>query len=116
MVRVLVCGGRDYSDRERMFAVLDKLHGEAGIDVIIHGAYRGADTLADDWARARGVLPLPFPADWENHGSFAGPMRNTRMIQEGEPDICIAFPGHGGTADCTKKARRAGIEVIQIAP
>lgn len=115
-MRVLVTGGRNYSDRERVFAVLDTLHADAGIDVVIHGAYRGADTLADQWAEANGVPREPYEADWENQGSFAGPARNTRMVNKSRADVVIAFHGDRGTADCVRKARKAGIDVVEIAP
>lgn len=116
MTRVLVCGGRNYGDKDRVFAVLDTYHNEAGIDVLIEGGARGADQLASRWAVNRGVDGECYEADWENHGSFAGPMRNTRMLNEGKPDLVIAFPGGRGTADMVKKARRAGVQVVEIAP
>lgn len=116
MTRVLVCGGRNYTDAPKVRAVLDKLHAEAGIDLIIQGGAKGADDLAFDCARVNYVDQVQFDADWENQGSFAGPMRNTRMLNEGKPDLVIAFPGGRGTADMVKKARRAGVQVVEIAP
>lgn len=116
MTRVLVCGGRTFNDHRLVGAVLNKFHDEVGIDLIIQGGARGADELAFAWARANGVAEEQYDADWENQGSFAGPARNTRMLNEGKPDLVIAFPGGRGTADMVKKARRAGVEVIEIAP
>lgn len=116
-MRVLVCGGRDYADRARVFVVLDKLHAEAGVDLIIEGGARGADSLAREWAMAHhDVASETYPADWENQGSFAGPARNQRMLDEGRPDLVIAFPGGKGTEDMKRKARRAGVEVVEVAP
>lgn len=114
-MRVLVCGGRDYSDVSRVSAVLDKLHHEAGIDVVIEGGARGADRWAYQWADLNNVETNTFEADWENHGSFAGPMRNKRMLEEGKPDLVIAFPGGRGTADMVRKALKAGVQVVEIA-
>lgn len=114
-MRVLVCGGRDYSDRFRLFAVLDKYHDAAGISVIIEGGARGADDLAAKWAGSWGIAVEEYAADWECFGSFAGPMRNKIMLAEGKPDVVIAFPGGKGTADMIRKARRAGVEVVEIA-
>lgn len=115
-MRVIVCGGRDYQDGARISAVLRKLHSEAGIDLLIEGGAKGADFLAHVWACMEGVDTQRFEADWENQGSFAGPARNARMLNEGKPDLVIAFPGGRGTADMVKKARRAGVEVVEIAP
>lgn len=115
-MRVLVCGGRNYWDRDRVSAVLLKLNGEIGIECLIEGGARGADQLARQWAYAQNIPSQTFEADWENQGSFAGPMRNARMLDEGKPDLVIAFPGGRGTSDMVKKARRAGVKVVEIAP
>jgi hypothetical protein len=110
--RVLVTGGRDYADRAYVYATLDRIHKkEGGIAVLIHGKARGADTLAEDWADDRVVPVNPYPADWYKDGPSAGPVRNTRMLKESQPDLVVAFPGGKGTADMTKKAIRAGVEI-----
>lgn len=114
-MRVLICGGRNYTDAKRFAEVLRKLHTEAGISWIIQGGARGADTLARQWAEANGVPHTQFDADWENQGTFAGPARNARMLNEGQPDLVIAFPGGRGTADMVRKARKAGVQVVEIA-
>ncbi|MGZ5889322.1 MAG: SLOG family protein [Hyphomicrobium sp.] len=44
-LRVLVCGGRMYANRNRIFEVLSALHRERGIEIILHGAASGADLL-----------------------------------------------------------------------
>lgn len=109
-MKILVCGGRDYTDREAVFAAFDRVHAKQPITLLIHGAARGADALADDWARARGVPREPHPADWAKHGRSAGPRRNWRMLEAG-PDGVVAFPGGRGTADMVRQARAAGVPV-----
>jgi hypothetical protein len=113
--RVLVCGGRDFSDRDYLFAVLDHYHREAGaFECVIQGCARGADTLAGEWADARGVPVLPFPADWDNLGRSAGPIRNAQMLREGHPHFVVAFPGRDGTADMMRQARTKGVPVLEV--
>lgn len=116
-MRVLVTGGRNYDDSRRVSQVLDKLHREAVISVIIEGGAHGADRLAREWAgHPYGCGKVEtYEADWENQGRFAGPMRNQRMLDEGKPDLVIAFPGGRGTADMCRKARKAGVQVVEIA-
>lgn len=96
--RLLVCGGRDYADRDALFAALDRAHAKRPVSLLIHGAARGADTLAGEWAKARGIEPLPFPAAWRrpdgSRDNSAGPRRNQQMLDEGRPHACVAFaPG-----------------------
>jgi hypothetical protein len=51
---VLVCGGRNYSDRARVFRELDRLESERGrIRGLIHGLATGADALARAWQAER---------------------------------------------------------------
>ncbi len=110
-MRILVCGGRGYADQQFVTEVLDAFHAALGITVLIHGAAPGADTLARRWAGWRKVEEMPFPADWAEQGRAAGPIRNSRMLAEGRPDLVIAFPGGTGTADMKRKAAKVGIRV-----
>lgn len=109
-MRVLVCGGREYNKREHLYAVLDTV----GITTLIHGAAPGADTLADDWAKARGIPRLPYEADWKRLGKRAGPVRNLLMLQEGRPELVVAFPGGDGTANMVSVAAKAGVPVHMV--
>lgn len=113
-MRVLVCGGRRYLDRERVFLELDDLHLQQPITLVIHGGAKGADRSAEAWAMSRGVPWRRFLADFATLGKAAGPLRNARMIAEGKPDLVLAFPGNRGTADMVRKAFSAGIPVVRV--
>lgn len=128
-MRVLVCGGREYNDKDKVFKTLDDLCLEFNLKgpedeygnwlpgpiTIIHGAARGADDLADQWAVVNWVQFEEYPADWNTHGKSAGAIRNQRMLKEGRPDLVIAFPGGKGTAHMVSIAKEAGIPVREIA-
>lgn len=113
-MRVLVCGGRDYKDAMAVFGVLDGLHRKHTVTAIIHGNAKGADELADEWAAGK-VETLTFTPLWKEHGNAAGPLRNQKMLEEGKPDLVVAFPGKRGTADMVRRAKRAGIPLMEIA-
>ena len=116
-LRLLICGGRDYADRAHLFATLDRVHAKYfGLAGIIAGAARGADNLAAEWAKDRGVPLTEFPADWTKHGKRAGPIRNQQMLDEGRPDAVVAFPGGRGTADMVRRGRKAGLVVWEVPP
>lgn len=118
-LRVLVCGSRHCEGAMSDF-VWNWLSGfisERGVSCIIHGAAPGVDTQAMIVADMMpGVKHHPFEADWHRHGRAAGPIRNRRMIEEGKPDLVVAFPGGRGTANMVKQAREAGLEVIHPTP
>lgn len=114
-MRVMVTGGRDYSDAAKVFHALDAIHTRRGpITLLIEGGASGADRLANTWARLRGIPLTTFQADWARSGKRAGPERNRRMIQEARPELVMAFPGGAGTADAVRQARAANIEVLDL--
>jgi hypothetical protein len=59
-----------------------------------------------------------FYADWDKHGRAAGPIRNQQMLDEGKPDLVVAFllPQGSGTLDMIRRTEKAGIEVRVIEP
>lgn len=124
-LRLLVCGGRFYRDRDALFSVLDAIHAKRPIALIIEGEagkrdpttgeiLAGADLFARAWAESRGVVVAPHKANWLRHGYAAGPMRNADMIAEGQPHAVLGFPGGRGTADMMRQARNAGLPVIDV--
>ena len=112
MTRVLVCGGRDYLNREAVNDTLSRI----GVTAVIHGGATGADALAAKWAKDNCVEVAEYRADWKAHGRGAGPIRNQRMLDESLPDLVIAFPGGRGTADMVRRARKSGVEVVEVQP
>jgi hypothetical protein len=117
--RILVCGGRDYDDRERLFGVLDKALSAATLAertfVLIHGNARGADKLSHEWATARQVDDVRvYPADWNTHKKAAGPIRNRLMLKDGKPHAIVAFKGGLGTADMIAIGKKAGVPVYEV--
>lgn len=108
--RVLVCGGRSFWQSQQMATILAAYP----IVTLIHGGASGADRLAALWAGRQNIDCLQFLPNWLKHGKSAGPLRNQRMIDDGKPDLVIAFPGGRGTADMVRGAKFAGIEVREI--
>lgn len=141
-MRVLVCGSRDWDDRNIVTAVLTGLYAEETVGylvtdmdgfTVIEGGARGADQLAAEWAHSspfhsHNVNPdhppfehLQFHADWNAHGKAAGPIRNQQMLDEGKPDLVLAFKDNfdwtlrrGGTEDMVKRAKKAGVPVYVV--
>ncbi len=113
-MRVLVCGSRWWKDVAAIEQRLRALNLGAG-DVIIDGHATGADQIAHAFADRNKITSKCFPADWEEYGNAAGPIRNAQMLRVGKPDLVLAFHGNldgsKGTYDMVKKARKAGIEV-----
>ena len=100
-MRLLVTGSRTWEDSAKMAKELTALtKGTAPEDIIlIEGCAKGADQMAEGFAKEWGWANTHFPADWKRYGKGAGPMRNRQMLLAG-PDIAIAF--HKGDSPGTK--------------
>jgi hypothetical protein len=110
---ILVCGGRDYKNKEKVFKVLDAIIGTDYAHVITGGA-NGADKYAIEWAEGQGIDRTICDADWTTHGKAAGPIRNSEMLRDYPVDLVLAFKGGTGTKDMVDKAMKKGIVVLEV--
>lgn len=133
-MRILVCGGRKYNNKQLVNITLDGLQARHRYIHIIEGGATGADTLARNWAKEVGkIIPTyvtyqTFKANWDDlsepcfakvrgskvYNALAGQKRNQQMLDEGKPDLVVAFPGGKGTADMIHRAKAADVKVIEI--
>ena len=117
-MRLLVCGGRDYTDQNLMNWILQAFHMAKGpiIELVNGGCPTGADKFATDWANDHDVQVRIFHADWRIFNAGAGPIRNAEMTgwfaeQEGLK-MAIAFPGGSGTADTVRLCKKLNIPCV----
>ena len=109
--RILVCGSRNYTDREKIWKVLDGYSAHYKVHLIEGGA-RGADTFAAEWATARYLTRHErYPANWNRFGRRAGFIRNRQMLEQGKPELVLAFGRGSGTDMMVRLAKHAGVEV-----
>jgi hypothetical protein len=108
-MRLIVCGGRYYFNREAVFSALHWCAEVYGWLTIIEGGAIGADRLAREWAQLHYHGLVTVKAEWDVYGNSAGPLRNEKMIVSGKPDGVIAFPGGDGTADMKRRAVQHGL-------
>lgn len=123
-MRLLVCGGRKFGlhsdgteNTDQSWLIYDTLQNYLECYpelIIIQGGARGADRFAKRWAEFSNVLCLEFPAEWSKYGRAAGHIRNTKMLDEGQPDLVLAFPGGSGTANMVSQAKKYGIRVDSV--
>lgn len=126
-----MCGSRKFSPKEayeKVADTLDQICDDRGWItppedgnylqnvIIISGMAKGIDLAAIDWATVRYCQWKEFPADWDKYGKKAGPIRNQQMLDEGQPDLVVAFPDPKsiGTYDMIRRAQKAGVETIVI--
>ena len=121
-MKILVCGDRKWSDQDTMLRVLRKIREKQdnckGIVTVIHGAAKGADSMAgkiaNSFAKSHAWRVKPFSANWKKFGNSAGPIRNRQMLKE-KPDLVLAFHNNlkksKGTLDMVQIALETGARV-----
>lgn len=122
--KAIVCGGRDYSNKKRVFAALDKVHAKTPIRLLIQGGAKGADLFAKEWAVSRDISHIEMRANWDAFGKAAGHKRNAEMLnyllsvageKNSKPDCgVIAFDGGNGTFNMITQAQKANVTVWQV--
>jgi hypothetical protein len=140
LARILLTGSRSWTDTQLLEDTLLQIWHDAlalGYDGILltHGACPdGADHQGNIWATRNSVPTDPHPADWEGpcgtecrpghrrprrgttYCPLAGHRRNQTMVDL-KPVLVVAAhrDGSRGTADCLRRAKKAGIPTLVLA-
>lgn len=112
MRRVAVVGSRTFKDYGLLCKTLDA-HVKPG-DEIVSGGAKGADYLAEQYAKERGLNTIIYYPEWDKYGKKAGFLRNEKIVND--CDILVAFWNNvsRGTKSSIDLARKAGKEVFIV--
>jgi hypothetical protein len=104
-MKLAVVGSRDFTDYALMKEELMQIHLVMPITEVISGGARGADSLAERFAKEFNIPTKIFPAEWDKHGKSAGYLRNTDIVKAADRVIAF-FSGKEtkGTLDTISKA------------
>ncbi len=112
--RVIVAGSRSFNDYTALQIACDKLLAkkmQTHNIVIISGTARGADSLGEKYALERGYAVERFPADWQQYGKTAGPIRN-RLMADNADALIVFWDGQSkGTQNMIMEAKKKGVAV-----
>ncbi len=116
--KVIVAGGRDFTDYTLMCKTLDEIFSKDPFDEkrvkIISGMAKGADTLAIRYADERGLTKILFPANWKKEPLLAGFLRNEDMLSIATHLVAFWDGQSHGTAHMIEIAKEKGIPVWVI--
>ena len=68
ILRVIVCGGRNFQDREFCFEKLDEIIGQLDNVEIVSGHAKGADAFGEEYALKNSLKVSVFKHDWKKYG------------------------------------------------
>lgn len=113
-MRVAIVGSRKFTDYQKFLRYLDET--EIIPTHIVSGGARGADSMAETFAKKAGIPITIYPADWGRHGNAAGMIRNKQIVNDCQ--VVIAFPGPKsvGTRGTINLAEAKGIpcHVVEV--
>ena len=111
---ILVAGSRGFDDMDRLEKILEE--NLMADDTIVEGGARGVDTMARQWAEARGISFIEMKADWAKYGKAAGPKRNDAMVEfvaEHKGRALFIWDGKSkGTKQCIQSAMKKELSVM----
>lgn len=112
-----IVGSRNYSDYDNFKKAVLKIVDIKNVECIVSGGAQGVDTLAEKLADEFKIKKLIFNVtqeDWKKYGKYAGPRRNTSIVENS--DYIIAFPSkYGkGTQDTINKAKDKILKILWI--
>lgn len=88
-MKVAIVGSRDFNDYSQLHYMMRKLCEMFPITEIISGGARGADSLAELFAKNYDLPTTIIKPDWNKFGKSAGMIRNGEIIKAA--DFVVAF-------------------------
>ena len=84
-----VVGSRNFSDYSLMKEKLDEIKKQTDMLIIVSGGSKGADNLAEQYAKENDLQCIVHKADWNRYAKAAGMIRNRQIVDTS--DELIAF-------------------------
>ena len=113
-MNICINGSRGYKNYSQMKLTLDiELKDKSDVTFILGGA-RGADQLAERYAKENKIPFKVFKPDWDKHGRAAGIMRNKVMISQSNHLISFWDGKSRGTKHAIDHARMNSIPVTVV--
>jgi len=113
-MKVIIAGGRDFKDYNRLKEVCDKILSNQNDIEIVSGTAGGADTLGERYAQEKGYEVKKFPAKWDEYGKKAGYLRNQEMGDYADGLIAFWDGQSKGTKHMIDIANKKGLKVRVI--
>lgn len=109
-MKTAVIGSRSFEDYERLKKELDGRN----ITMIISGGARGADTLAERYAKQKGIEIRVFNPDYKKDGRAAPFVRNRQIVEACDAIVAFWDGKEGGTKYTIDYAGRKNKKVTVV--
>jgi len=113
-IKIAIVGSRDFVNfeefKEKTGPIFLELSGNIGC--IVSGGAKGADSLAEEYAKVYKINTVIYRSNWKKYGRGAGIVRNRVIIENS--DLVIAFLKNNsrGTSNSIKVAIELKKELV----
>ena len=115
MFRVIIAGGRDFSDYDFLARTMDRLLYEVTDDItVVCGMARGADSLGEKYATEKNYAIDYHQAEWSQFGRGAGYRRNIKMAECSDALVAFWDGDSKGTKHMIETAQKHGLKTRVI--
>ena len=105
-MKIGIIGSRTFTDYEKLKNTMSFFDLRLYETVtIVSGGAKGADTLAEQYAKDYGYLTEVYPADWDTYGKRAGYLRNITIVENSDVIVAYWDGKSKGTCHSLKLAR-----------
>lgn len=115
-MKIIIAGSRHMPFE--LFPIIQQAVDKSGFDVteVVCGEALGADTWGKKWAfMQKPRIPVKsFPADWNEHGKRAGPIRNKEMGDYADGLIVFIWPNSRGSQHMLNYMQHLGKPVFPV--
>lgn len=112
--KVIIAGGREFNDYDYLerscLTIIEELWADYDL-IVMSGHAKGADMLAEKFAKEHGLKLEVYPADWKSHWRSAGFRRNEQMGDMANGLIAFWDGKSHGTKHMIVYARNKGLDV-----
>jgi hypothetical protein len=114
IMKVIIAGSRHMPFSS--FPLIGQAVEKSGYNIteVVCGMARGADQFGAKWAYENKIPVKKFPANWDEHGKAAGPIRNAEMAMYADAAIIFIWDGSRGSADMDRKMRNLKKPVFTV--
>jgi len=111
-MKVAIVGSRSFNNYDIAKKVLSEMIQPE--DIIVSGGAKGADTLAEKFAKEFENDVIIHKPQWDRYGKEAGIIRNGKIIEDCDYVIAFWDGKSRGTGNTIQRAKNVNKQVIQI--
>lgn len=116
-MKTIITGTRTFIDYNQFDFLLEELIADKNLQIteVFSGLAAGPDSMGKIWAEERKIPVREFPANWDEFGNSAGPIRNREMLNAGAECLILFFDGKSaGSKNILKQAKEKKLKNIFV--